>query len=204
MAKASFLAKASISMGEESVSQSFFETKYREAVDPWNFASSPYERGRYDAIIRALEERRFARAFEPGCSIGVLTERLAKICDRVEAMDISPTAVRQAQARCRSYPNVTISQGALPEAISRANFDLIVFSEIGYYFDPATLREIAAQLVQRLAMGGVFLAVHWLGSSADHRLTGDQVHELLSAIPGLHPTESQRYEGFRLDLWARI
>jgi SAM-dependent methyltransferase len=191
-------------MCEESASQSFFEAKYREDVDPWHFTSSAYECGRYDATIRALEGHRFARAFEPGCSIGVLTERLAKICDRVEAMDISPTAVRQAQKRCRSYPNVTISHGALPDAIPQGDFDLIVFSEIGYYFDTAALGEMAAQLAVRLTIGGVFLAVHWLGSSADHRLTGDQVHELLSAIPGLQPMESQRHEGFRLDRWIRI
>jgi 16S rRNA A1518/A1519 N6-dimethyltransferase RsmA/KsgA/DIM1 with predicted DNA glycosylase/AP lyase activity len=63
--------------------------------------TSKYELGRYETTIRALGGRRFARAFEPGCPIGVLTERLAKICDHVEAMDISPTAVRQAQERCR-------------------------------------------------------------------------------------------------------
>jgi protein-L-isoaspartate O-methyltransferase len=191
-------------MSEASNSQSFFEMKYRADVDPWKFASSTYELGRYETTIRALGGRRFARAFEPGCSIGVLTERLAKICDRVEAMDISLTAVRQAQERCRAYRNVTIGTGALPEAIPRHDFDLIVFSEIGYYFDPAALREIAAQLIDHLTIGGVFLAVHWLGSSADHRLTGDQVHELLSVIPGLQPMESQRHEGFRLERWSRV
>jgi len=190
-------------MSEASSSQSFFETKYRDAVDPWNIASSTSELGRYETTIRALGARRFARAFEPGCSIGVLTQRLAKICNRVKGMDISPTAVRQSQERCRSYPNVTISQGVLPETIPRSDFDLIVFSEIGYYFDPLVLREIGAQLAERLTIGGVFLAVHWLGGSTDHRLTGDQVHELLNAIPGLQPMESQRHQGFRLERWAR-
>jgi SAM-dependent methyltransferase len=190
-------------MREGGSSQSFFETKYRTTVDPWNFASSTYEIGRYETILRALRQRRFARAFEPGCSIGVLTERLASICDRVEAMDISPTAVRRAQERCHSCSNVTISQGALPGAIPAGDFDLIVFSEVGYYFQPPTLTEMAAQLVEHLTIGGVFLAVHWLGSSVDHRLSGDRVHELLGIIPGLQPVESQRHEGFRLQRWRR-
>jgi SAM-dependent methyltransferase len=191
-------------MTEDTSSQAFFETKYREARDPWDFASSRYERGRYNATIFALRDRRFGRTFEPGCSIGVLTERLAKICDRVEAMDISPTAVQRAQDRCRSHPNVTISQGALPETIPGGHFDLIVFSEIGYYFDPPTLRGITARLVGRLKRGGVFLAVHWLGRSVDHCLTGNQVHRLLSARRDLQPIESHRHSGFRLDRWARV
>jgi SAM-dependent methyltransferase len=190
-------------MLEGTSSQAFFEKKYREAGDPWEFASSSYEQQRYATTIHALGGGHFSRAFEPGCSIGILTEQLAERCELVEAMDISPTAVRTAQQRCRDYANVTIRQGALPEAIPPGNFDLIVFSEIGYYFEPRVLAEIATRLVDRLQMGGMFLAVHWLGHSSDHRLNGDQVHEVLSGIPGLYPTEAQRHEGFRLNTWTR-
>jgi predicted TPR repeat methyltransferase len=191
-------------MTDNPSSQAFFEAKYREAADPWDFASSSYEIARYKATILALTDRRYVRAFEPGCSIGVLTGQLANICDRVEAMDISQTAVQHAQDRCRAHSNVTIRQGALPEAMPGGHFDLIVFSEIGYYFDPPQLKGIAARLVQRLKRGGVFLAVHWLGRSADHRLTGDQVHRLLSAVHGLQPVESQRHPGFRLERMVRV
>jgi SAM-dependent methyltransferase len=191
-------------MAKDTTSQAFFENKYQETNDPWNFAGSAYEQDRYAITINALTDHKFSRAFEPGCSIGILTERLAKICDRVEAMDISPTAVRKAQDRCRSYPNVIINQGALPDAMPSGDFDLIMFSEIGYYFDPATLKDIADQLVDRLRIGGIFLAVHWLGTSADHRLTGEQVHEFLREIPGLLRKESQRHAGFHLEVWIRI
>lgn len=61
----------------------------------------------------ALVGRRFVRAFEAGCSIGVLTARLATICNRVEA-------VERARERCREYPNVRVTRGALPEAIPPA------------------------------------------------------------------------------------
>ena len=45
-----------------------------------------------DETLGALN-RRYRRAFEPGCSIGALTRHLALICDQVEAMDIAPSAV---------------------------------------------------------------------------------------------------------------
>ena len=83
-------------------SAEFFETMYAEREDPWEFASSQYERDRYAAIVRALGNRRYRRAFEPGCSIGILTPQLAAFCDRVEAMDISPTAVARARAPLRA------------------------------------------------------------------------------------------------------
>jgi hypothetical protein len=59
------------------VSKEFFEEKYRANRDPWNFSSSSYELNRYDDIARLLGDRSFNRAFEPACSIGVLTKRLA-------------------------------------------------------------------------------------------------------------------------------
>ncbi len=70
-------------------SAEFFEAKYRAAADgdPWKFATRDYELRRYDAVMRALGGRRYARGFEPGCSVGVLTERLATVCDEVDACD---------------------------------------------------------------------------------------------------------------------
>jgi SAM-dependent methyltransferase len=182
--------------------QMFFEKMYAGVADPWAFATSPYEQYRYARILNALGRRRYQRAFEPGCSIGVLTEQLARVCAYVEATDISPTAVSRAQDRCLALPNVIIKQGGLPDQIPDGTFDLIIFSEIGYYFDRPTLVSLAQELFSRLRNECMFIAVHWLGVSPDHRLTGDQVHELLETII-LAPTRSERYEGFRLDCWSR-
>lgn len=188
----------------------FFDAKYRSAADPWNFAGSPYEQYRYDEIIQNLDEfsgepdrRRFRRAFEPGCSIGILTARLAAICDEVIAIDISPTAVARARARCAQWPGVTVEVGALPQSIPLGQFDLVVFSEIGYYFNSNALAVLAAQLTSLLASGGILMAVHWLGHSHDHVLTGDEVHRVLGASRGLAQMKARRYEGFRVEMWSR-
>ena len=181
----------------------FFEQKYRRDPDPWHFATSDYEQGRYEATCRALLGRRYARAFEPGCSIGLLTERLAAICERVDAIDISPSAVKQAVERCRHLPNVNVHCGALPDAIPKGKFDLIVLSEIGYYFPEDELVRLSTRLMGCLEAGGTLLAVHWLGVSEDHLLSGDRVHEILAAQPGLSLTRAERHPGFRLDRWER-
>jgi SAM-dependent methyltransferase len=191
-------------MTEDTASQAFFEAKYRKESDPWNFAASAYEQERYSTILSSLNGRRFRRAFEPGCSIGILTKRLAEICGEVEATDISTIAARQATGRCKSLPNVTVRQGRLPSDIPNGTFDLILFSEIGYYFTATALTALGAELVRRLDSGGVLLAAHWLGVSADHQLSGDQVHDVLGGIPGLKPLLAQRHSAFRIDHWSKL
>ena len=188
-------------MNHSTTSRAFFEEKYKGSEDPWRFASSSYELGRYDAIINALSFRRYRRAFEPACSIGVLTERFTIICDLVDATDLSSTAVEQAIHRCRLLPNVIIKQGALPADVPAGTFDLIVFSEIGYYFKKPQLRSLIDQLMGSLESEGIFLAAHWLGGSSDHILDGNEVHDIVSSTNGLIHDHAEHHPGFRLDRW---
>jgi SAM-dependent methyltransferase len=191
-------------MAINTVSKEFFEDKYRTDSDPWKFASSSYELNRYDEIIRSLGGRSFDAGFEPGCSIGVLTRRLASLCRRLWAMDISPTAVAAARQRCAHLRNVVIVPGALPNDMPAGDLDLIVFSEIGYYFAPDTLGKIRDRLIESLGPHGVLIGTHWLGVSPDHLLHGEEVHNVLRAGHTLRITASRRYNGFLLERWERI
>lgn len=139
-------------------SAAFFEAKYQKKPDPWDFSSDTYELRRYDAIISAISHRRYRRAFEPGCSIGVLTERLAAYCDAVYAIDFSPTASAQAQARCAHLSHVKVRCGAMPEVMPTKDFDLLVLSEIGYYFTPQVWQRISTTLIDSIPKGATVLA----------------------------------------------
>jgi SAM-dependent methyltransferase len=188
-------------MTEDPTSEAFFESLYQRANDPWQFGTSPYEQARYASILRALPPQRFRRAFEPGCSVGILTEKLATICDQVEAIDISPTAASRARYRCRTLANVKVVQGALPSAMPDGDFDLILLCEIGYYFQPSDLAALVSQLASRLRPAGHLLAEHWLGSSPDHLLSGDRANQIIGATADLVLEASHRHEGFRIDLF---
>jgi SAM-dependent methyltransferase len=182
--------------------QQFFEQLYQQNPDPWRFGSSSYELQRYETILRALTHRRYRHAFEPGCSVGVLTEQLATLCDQVDAIDISPTAVERARERCALLPGVHIVcasvTGFLPES-----FDLLVFCEVGYYFDEEQLRALLVRCLANLQPGGTLLASHWLGHSPDHVLSGDAVHGVLAELPGLQREHGDRHVNFRLDRWRK-
>jgi SAM-dependent methyltransferase len=190
-------------MRHATTSQDFFENKYRQNADPWKFEDSPYEQARYAVTLRALKGHHYSRVFEPGCSVGVLTQALAGHCDRLEAIDISPTAVFRAQHRCHDFPNVRIRCGSLPEATPLGKFDLIVFSEIGYYFERRELEKIIQRLSEKLNPGAALIAVHWLGTSADHLLSGDEVHAVIRDNGKLALDNEEHYPHFRLDRMVR-
>jgi len=190
-------------MSHETTSAAFFESMYRQDADPWNFEGSSYEQARYSRILKFVGERRYRRAFEPGCSIGVLTRKLASLCDRLEALEISPTAAANAKQRCKDTPHVHIECGSIPESIPAGTFDLIAISEIGYYFEQTELSAVVGRLAESLDPGGYFIAAHWLGASADHRLSGDAVHQIIRDCDQLILDHEERYAGFRLDRMVR-
>jgi SAM-dependent methyltransferase len=173
---------------------SSFEEKYRDLGDPWHFRTSRYEQRRYGIAMAMLPALRYRRAFEPGCSVGELTARLAFRVDALLAMDCSPTAVEMARSRCRGLDHVTFAVGELPEAWPPGAFDLVVLSEI-------VSRSAAA-----LPPGGTLLALHWRGHSEDHVLHGDQVHAVARAVAaehGLRGAGQYCEDAFRADVWTR-
>ena len=180
-----------------------FENFYRRAVDPWSFASSDYERRRYESILAALTKTTYKRVFEPGCSEGELTAMLAQRAEELIACDISVTAAGRARERCRNLSNVHISVRDIADGAPEGTFDLIIFSELGYYFSEERLTAVIQQLTSQLETGGEFVAVHWLGHSADHVLHGDQVHGVLEQALPWERVDHSRYAGFRLDSWRR-
>jgi hypothetical protein len=93
--------------------------------------------------------------------------------------------------------------GELPGAWPAGRFDLIVFSELGYYFDTGELARLRDRARDSLVPNGVLVAVHWLGVSEDHVLSGDAVHRVLRAGQGLRRIAQFRDGGFRLDTWER-
>jgi SAM-dependent methyltransferase len=178
-----------------------FEAKYAGGSDPWSFATSAYELGRYDATIDLLDGT-YRRAFEPACSIGVLTARLAERCTEVVAVDPSPSAVATARQRLTDRPGVRIEVGAIPEWWPDGSFELVVFSELGYYWDRAGLSELIDRLAGIVEPGGDLVAVHWRGSSPDHVLHGDEVHAALVERLGRPVVSDERAE-FVAARWRR-
>ncbi len=180
-----------------------FERLYRGDPDPWGFAVSEYEQRRYDLTVAALPQRHYRRAFEPACSIGELTRRLAARCTHVYASEPARTALAEARRRCQELDNVQLGPGELPDDWPDGTFDLVVLSELGYYFEVPELCVVRDRAVACLEPRGTLIAVHWRGHSDAHVLSGDEVHEHLRQADRLTLLGAYEEPAFRLDVWER-
>ncbi len=178
----------------------YFADMYAGAEDPWGFRSRWYEQRKREVTLAALTRPRYRRAFEPGCSIGVLTAALADRCDEVVAADVDERAVTTARRSLAPRGNVQVERLSLPQEWPDGMFDLVVISELAYYLGPAELDQLLDCAVGSLAPRGTLLACHWRHPVPEYPATGDEVHERLLARPELHHAVSHVEEDFRLDL----
>jgi predicted TPR repeat methyltransferase len=179
----------------------YFEELYAHSDDPWNFETSEYERKKYERTLEALGGRRFRRALEAGASIGVFTEMLADRCDELLAVDVSERAVAEARRRLSGREHVRVERRTLPEEMSQGPFDLIVASEVLYYFPREEMLAVLQGFERELARGGTLLAVHWRRETRTYPLQGDEVHELLAQNTRLQNKQTIIEPDYRIDLF---
>jgi predicted TPR repeat methyltransferase len=114
----------------------FFEAMYAESYDPWRLADRWYEERKYAITMAMLPAARYRHAFEPGCSVGVLTEQLTARCDHVTGTDVAAAALKAVDARLQARGRrdaVTLTRSSLDSPWPQGHFDLVMLSEVGYY-----------------------------------------------------------------------
>jgi len=183
----------------------YFEHMYSASPDPWGFASRWYEERKYAISAALLPSRRYRNAFEAGCSIGVFTALLAPRCDRLLACDLSSAAVEAAAERLRSHPGVRVRQGVLPGDWPRqeGKFDLVVLSEVLYYFGGADLERMLDLAAGSLSPGATLLAVHWRHPVAEYPRGGEEVHRALAGRGELTRLVEHREPDFLAEVYLR-
>jgi 2-polyprenyl-3-methyl-5-hydroxy-6-metoxy-1,4-benzoquinol methylase len=178
-----------------------FQRIYDANDDPWDYHQSNYEKAKRDATIAALEGLRFRSAIEVGCSIGLLTRRLADHCDLLVAVDFIETALTAAQIACADKPNVRFVNARVPSTWPEGEFDLIVLSEVLYFLSDADNRSLAQRCGMSLAGDGEILLVNWLGKSSDDPCSGDGAAKRFIAAAQSYSqvTSHARSTGYRID-----
>jgi SAM-dependent methyltransferase len=184
----------------------YFENLYATSPDPWGFETSSYERRKYERTLSTLTPRQkcFQRVLEVGSSIGVFTAMLAPLCNELLAVDVSEKAVAAAKDRLENFPQVRVELRTLPEETPEGPFDLIVASEVLYYWPEDVMLAALRRFEQVLAPGGMLLAVHWRRKTRTYPLQGDKVHELLCENTRLANTTTIIEPEYRLDLFEDI
>jgi 2-polyprenyl-3-methyl-5-hydroxy-6-metoxy-1,4-benzoquinol methylase len=179
----------------------YFEEKYKADIDPWQFRTSEYERAKYQATLGSLTRNRYASVLEVGCSIGVLTKLLSRRCLSLLAIDASARAIET--AKTINEPNVTFCVANLPDEFPQATFDLIVLSEVLYYFSAPDLERVTRSCVSSISPDGEIVLCHWLGET-DYPLTGADASELFARLiqPSMLVRSVLHDEVYRLERYS--
>ena len=162
---------------QKSVPSSFFDETFSKSSDPWAYTSNFDEISKFRTTIRCLPKVQFKNAFEIGCAIGVLSQKLANKCDRLLSVDYSEVGLEEARKRCAGLPQVRFEQMQIPQQFPTEKFDLILFSEVGYYLTIPDLLITKQKIIDQLLPGGYLLMVHFRSQVESFILNGDIVHD---------------------------
>jgi SAM-dependent methyltransferase len=125
------------------------------------------------------------------------------LCDTLVATELARAPLRAARQRCQDLPHVAFRQVGAPDENFGGRFDLIVLSEVVYYWNDTDLARAAAAMDHALLPGGRVLLVHWLGETNYPKSADDAVENLWVLLPNMDMEKRERREEYRLDLWRR-
>ncbi|MFQ8433789.1 SAM-dependent methyltransferase, partial [Amaricoccus sp. W119] len=146
-----------------SMDPAVFDRMYSENIDPWGYETSAYEAEKYALSLGLLGARRFPQGVEIGCSIGVLSEQIARRCDYFLGVDAAEAAL--VRARSRGVANAEFRRAVLPRDWPCGAWDLIVLSEVLYFFDADDIAQLAHDAARTLSGNGVVLLASYLGDT---------------------------------------
>ncbi len=185
-----------------SVADSYFEGMFRADADPWAMRTRWYERRKRNLTLACLPQRKYMSVLELGCANGELSAKLANRSGQLLCCDTSATAIELAQARLAHRSNVQFWQGRLPKEWPPGKFDLIVFSELGYYLDSTDLTQLIFSMRYALAQGGTIVACHWRPPIDGCPHTGDQVHDELHHLLRMPRLVWHQEADLLLEVWC--
>jgi cyclopropane fatty-acyl-phospholipid synthase-like methyltransferase len=138
----------------------YFNWRYA-SPDPYKVSASSYELEKMGRVMATLGfEKRFGSILEIGCGEGNMTARLATISGRTLATDISDMAVRRTREMISSFPNVDTHRLDLLSDGPPGQFDLVVASEVLYYFEKGQLPAVLERITSCVKNGGSVALIH--------------------------------------------
>ncbi|UUT36273.1 PIG-L family deacetylase [Microbacterium elymi] len=181
----------------------WFEERYARRSDPWGVDSRWYERRKRDVIAACLPRPRYGHVLELGCGTGAFTQILADRAEDVVAVDASAHALVRARDRLAGVSHVRWQQVDLLADWPGGCFDLVVLSEVAYYWSASDLDAVLSRIDGSLDADGELVACHWRHPIPGAPQSGDAVHDAIRAQANLSPSVRHREEDFILEVFAR-
>ncbi len=187
-------------MEHDSLPAEYFDETYERHDDPWGLATRWYETRKRSLMLASLPLEEYGTALEIGSSIGVTTEALAGRCRELLSVDVSAAAVERARERVGEAATIEVRD--VTRDFPGGEFDLVVLSEVGYYFGASALVRVLASIGAALTPRGTLVACHWRHPVGDYPLSGDEVHAAIEGL-GLERIVRHEEEDFLLEVFSR-
>ena len=187
------------------IEPAWFEGLYQRDPDPWKFATSPYERDKYARTLEALgaptgdssepsrPDARSASSPAPGLPLRA----------NCSASTRSLTAVGRARDRLAGPPACRSSNASCPSSCPAGPFDLIVCSELLYYWSAEPLRELLRRSSRALIPGAAWSRCTGDPETRTYPLRGDDVHRIIAETTELAHGHSEQHDLYLLDRYDR-
>lgn len=184
--------------------QRYFSQMYQAHSDPYQVQSRWYELRKRDVLLAALPRKHYQLAYEPGCGTGTLSVLLAERCHQLICSDSSAEAVAIATQKLRHLSKVAIQQEYLPGdwPVAHGQFDLIVLSEMLYFFDENQLHALIALCGKHLRADGTIVLCNWKHDFKQRVLATDYISERFRTMPGLSCLVRHEEEDFLLEVFS--
>ncbi len=168
---------------------------YADTNDPWGFEHSHYEQAKFKATREALSQASYQSAFELGCGNGQLARHLSLIVARYTGMDAVDKALVAAR---ETVPSGQFLEGYYPCPLPDHDYDLLILSEILYFLDRDSIRQLATDIATHWPDAEV-ICVTYLGPSGNE-LQGDEAASTFIADLVTHSFEIVVHtESYRID-----
>ena len=132
---------------------------------------------------------------------------LAARCDRLLACDGAASALDAARRRVpdAATRGIRFETRRLPADWPLDDtFDLVVLSELLYYFAEDAIAAMLAGAAANLTPDGELVLCHYLHDFDDRITPTATVHAIADALPGLRRSLHHRDEAFVLDVWRPV
>lgn len=160
-----------------STDRHYFQKLYETSVDPFHNWRNDYEDSKRAQALKLLQKPFYRTAFEPGCGNGALSRDLSTRSGQLTSVDWSADALRAASLHCAGIPNIDFYEMDFPAILPHKTFDLMMVSELLYYFSDMRLKKFFASIPEIVKPGGEVMLIHWRGASDDYPSVGDAVHD---------------------------
>lgn len=155
-----------------------WDAVYAADSDPFEVATSWYERRKRDVVLASLSQERYRLIWDCASGTGHLAARLAAR-GPVIASDAARAAVELTATQLADTDGLAV-HSQLPRVPEQArDAELVVISEVLYYLDRPDRRAVA-DAIQATSAHEV-VAVHWRHSPHDAYAAGDIVTDELGA-----------------------